>query len=150
MSDTPKSERTASTFTLRYAVRRTINAPPATVWARLTDAAAFPTWNSTVEHIEGPIALGNKLAIRVPIAPGRVFKPRVAAFDAPRRMVWQDGFFPMFQGTRTFTLTPEGPNTVFEMVEVFRGLMLPMIKGSLPDFGPVFDRYADDLARACR
>jgi hypothetical protein len=23
--------------------------------------------------------------------------------------------------------------------------MLPMIKGSLPDFGPVFERYASDL-----
>jgi hypothetical protein len=30
-----------------------------------------------------------------------------------------------------------------------RGLMLPMIKGSLPDFGPIFDRYAADLKRAC-
>jgi hypothetical protein len=23
--------------------------------------------------------------------------------------------------------------------------MLPLIKGSLPDFGPVFERYASDL-----
>jgi hypothetical protein len=27
--------------------------------------------------------------------------------------------------------------------------MLPMIKGSLPDFAPIFDRYAADLKRAC-
>jgi hypothetical protein len=33
------------------------------------------------------------------------------------------------------------------MVEVFRGLMLPMIKGSLPDFGPPFEQYAADLKR---
>lgn len=63
--------------------------------------------------------------------------------------MWRDGFYPMFQGTRTFTLTPRGASTDFAMVEVFRGLMLPMIKGSLPDFGPVFDRYAADLAAAC-
>jgi hypothetical protein len=25
--------------------------------------------------------------------------------------------------------------------------MLPLIKGSLPDFGPVFERYASDLKR---
>ena len=26
-------------------------------------------------------------------------------------------------------------------------LMLPLLKGSLPDFGPVFERYANDLKR---
>jgi hypothetical protein len=35
------------------------------------------------------------------------------------------------------------------MVEHFRGAMLPMSKGSLPDFAPVFDRYAADLKKAC-
>jgi len=26
-------------------------------------------------------------------------------------------------------------------------LMLPLLKGSLPDFGPVFARYANDMKR---
>jgi hypothetical protein len=34
------------------------------------------------------------------------------------------------------------------MVEVFSGLMLPMIAGSLPNFGPAFEQYAADLKRA--
>lgn len=143
------TETTRSLFSLRYAVRAFIDAPASRVWARLTDAAAFPTWNSTVESIEGPIELGRKLAIRVPIAPGRVFSPKVVVFEPERLMVWRDGFFPMFEGARTFTLTPRDAGTDFEMVEVFRGAMLPMIRGSLPDFGPVFDRYAADLAKAC-
>jgi len=25
--------------------------------------------------------------------------------------------------------------------------MLPLVRGSMPDFGPVFERYADDLKR---
>ena len=29
----------------------------------------------------------------------------------------------------------------------FSGLMLPLVKGSLPEFGPVFERYAADLKR---
>jgi hypothetical protein len=33
------------------------------------------------------------------------------------------------------------------MAEVFSGIMLPMIAGSLPDFGPVFEQYASDLKR---
>lgn len=143
------SERTESLFSLRYVVRASIAAPAAAVWARLTDARAFPSWNSTVQSIEGEIARGNKLSIQVPIAPGRKFTPTVAEFEPERRMIWRDGFFPMFIGTRTFTLRPQGSTTEFEMEEVFRGAMLPMIKGSLPDFGPVFDRYAADLKRAC-
>ena len=31
------------------------------------------------------------------------------------------------------------------MEEVFSGLMLPMIKGSLPDFGPSFEQWVADL-----
>lgn len=27
------------------------------------------------------------------------------------------------------------------------GLVLPLVKGSMPDFGPVFERYANDLKR---
>jgi hypothetical protein len=34
------------------------------------------------------------------------------------------------------------------MTEEFSGLMLPMIRGSLPDFAPIFEAYAQDLARA--
>jgi hypothetical protein len=30
---------------------------------------------------------------------------------------------------------------------VFSGLMLPMIAGSLPDFGPSFETYVADLKR---
>jgi hypothetical protein len=50
---------------------------------------------------------------------------------------------------RTFTLTPKGDgSTEFAMKEEFSGLMLPMIKGSLPDFAPIFEAYAEDLKRA--
>lgn len=143
------SERRETTFTLRYSVERRIAAPAATLWAKLTDGPNFTKWNTTVSKLDGDIALGGHLRLQVPLAPGRTFSPKVVVFEPATRMVWQDGFFPMFQGTRTFTLTPEGDATRFVMTEHFRGLMLPMIKGSLPDFGPAFDRYAEDLQRAC-
>jgi hypothetical protein len=64
-------------------------------------------------------------------------------------MVWSDGAAPMFKGVRTFELTENADGTTdFSMVEVFTGLMLPMIKGTLPDFGPPFEQYATDLKRA--
>lgn len=143
------TQKTESTFRLAYQVSIDIQAPPAAVWARLTNAKEFPSWNSTVSSIDGDIAAGQKLAIKVPVAPGRTFSPRVVALEPEKRMVWADGMAPMFRGERTFTLTPSASGTTFSMAEVFAGVMLPMIKGSLPDFRPVFDTYAADLKRAC-
>ena len=63
-------------------------------------------------------------------------------------MTWSDGFAPMFKGVRTFELKPRSDgSTDFAMEERFSGLMLPHIKRSLPDFKPIFARYADDLKR---
>src|SRR5262249_49903959 len=123
-------------------------ATPKSIFALLTDAAGFSRWNSTVTSIEGSIALGEKLALRVPSAPKRTFTPKVTELVADERMVWSDGMAPMFKGVRTFTVTPKGDGTTdFAMVEVFSGVMLPMIKGSLPDFVPIFEQYATDLKR---
>jgi hypothetical protein len=140
---------TSSTFKLAYTVETSIRATPAAIWARLTDAAGFPAWNSTVTRIGGEIALGQRLAIEVPIAPGRTFTPSVTGWSPGERMVWTDGFYPMFRGMRTFTLTPDGDATRFTMSERFAGLMVPLSRGSLPDFAPVFDQYAADLKRVC-
>jgi hypothetical protein len=124
-----------------------IAAPPANIWRLLTNAADFPRWNSTVTSITGDIVQGSKLAIRVPIS-DRTFSPKVTELVPEQRMVWSDGMAPMFKGERTYTLSPRPDGTTdFEMVEIFSGLMLPMIKGSLPDFGPIFDRYARDLKK---
>ena len=144
-----RAHKTRQTFRLECGVAIDIAAPADKIWALLTDAAAFPRWNSTVQSIEGQIALGGKIRVRVPLAPERVFKLKVAAFDPGRRMVWRDGMAPMFRGERTFTLRPTDHGAVeFSMVEVFSGLMLPMIAGSLPDFAPSFEQYAADLKRA--
>jgi hypothetical protein len=138
MDTSGKAQKTKTAFRMECAVGINVRAKP----------AQFPKWNSTVTGIEGEIALGQKLALRVAAAPGRVFKPRVTELEPEKRMVWSDGAAPMFKGVRTFTLTPRGDGTTdFEMVEVFSGVMLPMIKGSLPDFGPPFEQYAGDLKR---
>jgi hypothetical protein len=63
-------------------------------------------------------------------------------------MTWTGGFFPVFKGVRTFELSKCGDDsTEFVMEERFTGLLLPIVKGSMPDFGPVFERYAEDLKR---
>jgi uncharacterized protein YndB with AHSA1/START domain len=144
-----KTQKTAATFRLAYAVRTDIRASPDAVWRKLTDARAFPQWNSTVTSIEGEIAEGKRLVIRVPNV-DRAFKVTVSHVQPNQGMQWSDGMMPMFRGERTFTLTDNGNGTTtFSMQETFRGLMLPMIKGALPDFAPIFDKYAEDLKRAC-
>jgi hypothetical protein len=145
----PKAIKTGSAFRMDCSIRTTIQATPEKIWALLTDAAGFPRWNSTVTSIEGEIAEGRTLKLKVPSAPGRVFKPRVSGVDPRRSMVWSDGMAPMFKGVRTFKLTSTADgSTEFSMKEEFSGLMLPLIKGSLPDFAPVFEAYALDLKRA--
>jgi uncharacterized protein YndB with AHSA1/START domain len=147
----PPSAATTSTATFRQscAVHRTIAAPVARVWALLTDARRFPSWNSTVTSLAGEIALGQRLAITVPAVPNRTFRPRVTKLVPNETMVWSDGFAPMFRGVRTFEVNAQGANaTEFTMTETLSGLMLPMIRRSLPDFAPTFEAYATDLQRA--
>ena len=144
-----KATKTGGAFRMGCTIRVTIQAGPERVWELLTDAAGFPRWNSTVTSIEGEITEGRRLKLRVPAAPGRVFKPRVSHVEPLRSMIWSDGMAPMFKGIRTFTLDKGRDGaTEFTMKEEFFGLMLPMIKSSLPDFAPVFEQYAEDLRRA--
>jgi hypothetical protein len=147
MDPKPLATTKASTFRAECAVRCTIAASPGRIWSLLTNASEIPRWTSTVTSIGGEIAKGNRLALRVPTSE-RTFTPTVTELEPEARMVWTDGFAPMFKGERTFTLlTREDGTTEFTMVEVFSGVMLPMIKGTLPDFAPVFEAYASDLKR---
>jgi hypothetical protein len=144
----PRVTKTSSLFNLTCVVETHIAADPAAVWKLLTDVAGFPQWNSTVSGIEGRIRGRQRLTVRVP-GSNRAFTPVVSGFVPDRRMTWTGGFAPMFQGVRTFELKPRSDgSTDFTMEERFSGLMLPMIKSSLPDFGPIFERYATDLKRA--
>ena len=137
---------------MECSVKTDIQAPAERIWSLLIDAPAMTDWNSTLTSIEGPIELGGTVKMRVPEAPGRTFAPKVTRFEANRMMEWRQGN-PLFRGVRTYTLSPAqgGRSTRFVMTEVFSGPLLPMIAGSLPDFRPIFARYASDLkARAER
>lgn len=149
MTNTHAAETADQTFRRTTSVRTEIAAAPQVVWALLTNATKFPEWNSTVTSIEGSIERGARLALKVPLAPKRTFKPKVIDLVENEHMVWAEGFAPMFRGVRTFTVTATVRNTTeFTMTEVLSGAMLPMVRGSLPDFAPAFTTYAADLKRA--
>jgi len=143
----PTAAQTRSTFSLTCRVDVNVRASAERVWALLTDAKAFPTWNSTVARIEGEIREGATLRVHAP-GTAMTFAPRVSGVVPNERMTWTGGFSPLFKGIRTFELRPRGDgSTDFIMVECFSGLMLPLVKRSLPDFRPIFVRYASDLKR---
>ena len=145
---TGNAVKTKSTFRQGVSVSISIKAKSDRIWALLTNAADFPRWNSTIQTIDGRIALGETIKLIAKIAPTRTFKLKITQFVPPTLLVWQDGNAPMFQGIRRYTLTPENDGSVnFTMAETLSGLMLPMISGSLPDFGPSFEQYAADLKK---
>ena len=140
-----KVTQTHGAFSMACGVEVNIQAKPESIWSLLTDANDFPRWNSTVTSIEGQIREGEQLRLRVP-GTDRTFTPKVSGVVPCERMTWTGGFTPVFKGVRTFELRPrDDGSTDFAMQERFSGLILPLLKGSLPDFGPVFERYAKDL-----
>jgi len=139
--------KTRSTFRLQCSVSADIQARPDKIWTILTRVDDMVRWNSTLTSIEGNIELGGSVRMQVPEVPGRTFKVKVTRFVPNREMVWRDGNPVMFLGVRTYSLTPHpnGTATRFQMTEVFTGVLLPLIARRLPDFGPIFVRYAGDL-----
>lgn len=145
-SPTGVASESKSLFKQSVAVSIAIKAQPERVWALLTNAADIPRWNSTVSSVEGRIAPGERIRLKVPIS-RRTLSLTVDSFEPPTRLVWSDGSA-VFRGVRTYKLASNRDgSTNFAMEEVFTGFMLPLIGLSLPDFKPVFERYAADLKR---
>jgi hypothetical protein len=102
---------------------------------------------TTVTSIEGQIREGERICISVP-GTKRTFTPKVSGVIPNRHTIWAGGFAPMFKGVRTFELKPRDDSSMdFVMEEHVSGLVLPLVKRSLPNFGPIFEHYAGDLKR---
>ena len=60
-----------------------------------------------------------------------------------RRMIWSDGFLPLFKGVRTFELKScDNGSTDFMKEERFSGILFAVTKRMLPSVA-----YASDLKR---
>lgn len=135
---------------MRFATRIDIRARPESVWKVLTDLAAYPSWNSTVDKVEGTLALGQKVTVFAKSAPGKAFPVKVTELDAPRKMVWTGGapLKFLFKGERTFLVEPKRGDTVeFSMEEKFDGILASAIGKSIPNLQPAFDEFAACLKR---
>ncbi len=129
-----------------YEATAQVGAAPDDVWAVLTDGAGWSSWDSGVTGVEGRIQAGENVTIRSEASPGRAFPVKVTQFEAPRRLEFTGGMpLGLFRGVRTYTLTPTGAGTRFDMREEYTGPLLGLIWRSMPDLQPSFDRFAAGL-----
>jgi len=131
----------------RFETTITIKASAQMIWEILVDAANWPTWNSTVDKVDGTIAPGESITVYAKVNPGRAFPVKVTEFAAPQRMVWTGGMpLGLFKGVRTYTLTSRDEGeTDFTMSEEYSGLLAGMMTRSIPDLQPAFDEFARSL-----
>ncbi len=133
---------------MEFKVTKSINAKPETIWKHLTNSKAYPTWNKSVNKIEGEIDLGNKIKL---FAEGidRPFSLKVNSLDKSKSMVWQGGMpFGLFKGVRTFSLTTQTDgSTQFEMHEKFSGPLSGLIGKTIPDLNPSLEIFAMGLKK---
>lgn len=121
-----------------------ISAPPAAVWAALTDLAAFAGWNPFITSADGELAVGSRLAIRIQPPGGRpmTFRPAVTALESGRRLEWLGrlGVPGIFDGRHSFELTelPDG-GTRLVQEETFSGVLVPLM-------GQTLERTRDGFA----
>lgn len=113
-----------------------IDAPPAQVWAILTDLAAYGEWNPFIPRIEGPLAAGERLRvhIRPPSGSGMTFRPRLLAVTPEKELRWLGHLLlpSLFDGEHRFRLEglDSGTRTCLHHSESFSGLLLPVIFGA--------------------
>lgn len=123
-----------------------VDAAPAAVWDVLVDTARWPQWDSGVLGVEGSVALGAKVTVRVEANPGRAFPVKVVELSPPGAMTWRGGMpLGLFTGTRTYRLSAQGAGTRVVMREEYTGPLAGLVTRSIPDLQPSFDRFTAGL-----
>lgn len=127
-----------------FNAERRIQAPPAAVWAFLTDSRALVETDTGITRIEGDVGPRGRFTLWSEATGDRAFRISVTAFEAPTRMVWTSGMpLGLFRGTRTFAVTPTAEGCTLSMDEVFGGLFSGPITKSMPDLTPYFERFVE-------
>lgn len=111
-----------------------IDAPPATVWAVLTDFAGYPDWNPFITNAEGTLAVGEILTLRmVPGGKPQTFTPEVRAVRENEELRWLGAlrWSWLFSAEHRFALAPVGDGTQLVHSEVFRGLLVPLLRAMI-------------------
>ncbi len=112
-----------------------IEAPPAAVWAVLTDFAAYPEWNPFITEASGTLAVGEVLTLHMVPGTGRphTFTPVVRAMRENSELVWFGAlrWAWLFSAEHRFGLSEVGDTTRFTQSEVYRGVLVPLLRTTI-------------------
>ena len=131
-----------------YSATTTIHAPTETIWKILTDTKAYPTWDLSMDHIEGNLALGETVKFFTKLS-AQAFPVKVTAFEPNRKLVLTGGMpFGLFKSERTHMLTANKDGSItFKTEEVFSGLLLPVFGKNIPDLTENFNNFVAALKK---
>ncbi len=130
-------------FSRETSINIEILSTPSVIWELLTNASAYPRWNSTIVSIEGKIEKGEKIALKSILDPKRTFKLKIKEFLPENRIAWGDAM-----GTRLFTLHKDiNGSTNFCMKEKIGGPLFPLFAKMIPPFDQSFEQFASDLKK---
>ena len=116
-----------------------IDAPPATVWAVLTDFDERSEWDPYYREVRGELARGARLTVRASLndTDGLVTShPRIVVLEPGERLAWTNRFFVpgLLDSRNEFRLTsPKADATELRQTERFSGLLVTPSKGTLDD-----------------
>jgi hypothetical protein len=103
-----------------------IDAPPAAVWAVLTDLSRYREWNPLFPEAAGTLAAGQRITLRSVPDDGRpaTIRPRVTALIPEAELRWSGRLPGLIAGEYTLTLKPGNGGTLVLQSETFRGFMV--------------------------
>jgi len=109
-----------------------INAPVSEVWDALVDFKSWEQWNSFIPMVEGNLAVGNTMKIKV-VSPGMkemIFEPAVYEIEEYKRISWGGGFLLfVYKGIHDFILEEIDEDTTrFRQIEKFQGPIVLLMK----------------------
>ncbi|MFM2386753.1 MAG: hypothetical protein RL660_1510 [Bacteroidota bacterium] len=115
-----------------------VNASPEKIWSILTNFEDYSNWNPFIKFIEGRVAQGNRIKVRIepPGASGMTFKPTVLTMQPHQMLTWLGHFLikGLFDGEHRFELVDQGNGTtLFKHSEKFNGLLVPLFAKQLDD-----------------
>ncbi len=112
-----------------------IDAPPAAVWAVLTDLDGYAAWNPFIVSSRGTVAVGERIENRMQPPGGKAmtFRPMVTVADADRVFEWrgQLGFPGVFDGRHRFEIEATTTGSRLTQSETFTGLLVRFMRRSL-------------------
>ena len=112
-----------------------IEASPAVVWAVLTDFASYPEWNPLITEAEGTLAVGETLTLRMMLGGERAqtFTPQVRAVTEDVELRWLGALRLrwLFSAEHRFGLSAVGDGTRLAHSEVFRGVLVPLLRTTI-------------------